>query len=1130
MFLQRGGGDREVKMERTDGGSGRRSTPLGPGAPTPSSERTPPALTTGEVTVSPPGSGVTSRSYCRTWSRWTLLEMIHRKWRTGARFLKVRSPVSPVPEGEEPDQKMADRKPGRDIRNFFSPKTLFTAFSSVPSTDTSTNPSIPTSTAPSRVPSADPSTPTSTAPSTNPSTAPSRVPSTNPSRVPSTAPSRVPSTAPSRVPSTNPSTAPSRVPSTNPSTAPSRVPSTNPSRVPSTNPSTAPSRVPSTNPSTAPSRVPSTNPSRVPSTAPSRVPSTASLQSSFLPIPPLLPPEFLLPIPPLLPPEFLLPIPPEFPPLLPPEFPPLLPPEFLLPIPPLLPPEFLLPIPPLLPPEFLLPIPPLLPPEFLLPIPPLLPPEFLLPIPPLLPPEFLLPIPPEFPLPIPPLLPPEFLLPIPPLLPPEFLLPIPPPQPPLLPPEFPLLIPPPQPPQLPLPIPPLLPPEFPLPIPPLLPPEFLLPIPPEFPPLLPPEFPLPIPPLLPPEFPLLIPPPQPPQLPLPIPPLSTSPKPLSTSSSDLCPSLGGLQMKVEEDQGQGNDTNQPQKRRSSGHSFRFRYRYKKYEVTCDWSVTVQEALRSNKNFKNLLKPNEGKYVVIQREKEPRGAVSPDFPCCLINEDELLDITFIKPSGNSRSEDKPVVHRSLMSDPTNFIVFNIKTTGGKDIKRLMKNQALKHEVDNVWVYALKGEKVRKALQRDGRFNNVIFQKHCGLSELGSETITDMSNRVNALDAKHFKVEIIDKQLPSQESSQEFGTVNNESGEGSPGSPRAQSESADHGENAVHAQQQKPQPSGKERRSNIYGKRIQVKEIPNTGEILKLLRDQYEGLVKQLKERESLTKPAEVQRFFREEYDKSVQSFSEVKRVKELMKRSDSVCLIRVMGSGRGTGFLLCGRLILTNAHVVEEAFDQGTWRLRRTVTAVFGYEGWGMGKELEVKADVVAYCKDEQGQHLDFALLELAEDADLPDCPELLSDYSLPPTKGGVCIIGHPDVGVKRMDPCFLIENVPKAVERHLAENSGFVHVITQECLGQKFCPSQINYDSCFFHGSSGSPVFNDHCQLIGVHTGGYVYKGEGGRTRSVMEYALPVNSILEHIDRQCRQRGRPPVVETFEAQSTMQCD
>uniref|UniRef100_W5LL09 Family with sequence similarity 111.2 n=1 Tax=Astyanax mexicanus TaxID=7994 RepID=W5LL09_ASTMX len=454
-------------------------------------------------------------------------------------------------------------------------------------------------------------------------------------------------------------------------------------------------------------------------------------------------------------------------------------------------------------------------------------------------------------------------------------------------------------------------------------------------------------------------------------------------------------------------------------------------------------------------------LVIQREQVPRGAVNTDFPCCLIDRNELLDISFIKPRESSSPAKKPVITRHSSE---NFCIFYIKTTGGKGITKLMKNPELKRAVekgvDYVCVYAIREEKLRRALRRDGRFNPVIFRKHC--------TASLESN---------------------QEFSQESDAAKNEEPvDASAGSPRPEPANPEDQESA-DAQQQKPQPTVDGKKGKESHKKIQAKEIPNTGEILKLLREQFGG--------------------------SGGASFSEVKRVKQLMELSNSVCQLRNEGSPLGTGFLLFDRFILTNAHVVKK-IDPFTHKLQHSVTAVFDFEDLDMGKKLAVKESVVALYrgKDKMGQHLDFALLELAEDAKPPNCEELLKNYSPPPIRGGICIIGHPDGGVKRMDPCFIIEkdHLEQAANKHLQENSEFLHVITQQCLAEKweYHFTQISYDSCFFYGSSGSPVFDDNCQLIGVHTGGYAYP-QGKKTRSVMEYALPMLPILVCIIRQCKQ-------------------
>ncbi|KAL7838952.1 hypothetical protein SRHO_G00256100 [Serrasalmus rhombeus] len=88
------------------------------------------------------------------------------------------------------------------------------------------------------------------------------------------------------------------------------------------------------------------------------------------------------------------------------------------------------------------------------------------------------------------------------------------------------------------------------------------------------------------------------------------------------------------------------------------------------------------------------------------------------------------------------------------------------------------------------------------------------------------------------------------------------------------------------------------------------------------------------------------------------------------------------------------------------------RLHRPISAVFDFEDLDMGNKLSLKENLVAYFygKNDKGQHLDFALLELSDDAELPYCPELFSRYSPPPTRGGICIVGHPDGGSREWTP------------------------------------------------------------------------------------------------------------------------
>ncbi|XP_073808045.1 serine protease FAM111A [Danio rerio] len=561
------------------------------------------------------------------------------------------------------------------------------------------------------------------------------------------------------------------------------------------------------------------------------------------------------------------------------------------------------------------------------------------------------------------------------------------------------------------------------------------------------------------------------------------------------------------------------------HTFRIHLNSNTYSVPCNPSVTVIEALRTNKTFmeEKAKFKNKQKQIIIQRSKGefPRAAVKTDFPCCLVERDEILDITFMKEETTYMESHSKY---STNQKPESLVTFWVKKEGGTNVKKLLKSSALKKIAPYVCVWAFKGEKVKTALKRDGRFNNVIYRKTCGLSEFGSETRYELSIPVDDLDRKAFQVVVISNKY--QPDSQETVYTEHQSIT----SAADMTETADPIQSPTNTEpKQKPTGNTKKSRdsSRYVPKRFAANRIDDSTDTLDFLRNQFQDLLKTLKHRENLKNNSDVQKFFRAEFSKSVENFSEVKKVKQLMKFSDSVCQIRKTGSALGTGFLLFDGFILTNAHVI--GIDTDLTKLNfAEFTAVFDYEDLDSEiKRISVKKLAsYFYGKNESGCHLDYALLELEDNPKIEMFP-LVNCYSAnrPLNKSQICIVGHPGKGVKKMDPCFIIEkeHLLEAANKHISENADYIHVMTQRALEDKWeiHENQIFYESCFFHGSSGSPVFDADCKLIGVHTGGYVYPKPGNKFGSIVEYSFSMKPILANIRTQANIKGLNEIVNNI---------
>ncbi|XP_078142521.1 serine protease FAM111A-like [Centroberyx gerrardi] len=556
------------------------------------------------------------------------------------------------------------------------------------------------------------------------------------------------------------------------------------------------------------------------------------------------------------------------------------------------------------------------------------------------------------------------------------------------------------------------------------------------------------------------------------------------------------------------------------HSFKWHYKNQMpMLITCSKAGTVENSLRTSEMFEDIHEKNKEKELVIKRNAK---AISNHFPCCLIEKEDLLNVMYI---GAAKKSEQPLgeaaqPQRKVSSDK--LVTFHVATRGGKRIiNDIMSNTALKNEVKDISVYAYKGETVKQALQRDGRLDEEIFQKNCVLSELNEEGGTEMSNIVDDLDGKSFEVILLNK--PCQSKKQLLNEPQRSGADGNQGPPQQSTASE-----SVNTQttEESPMPN-----SSMTPETSPFHQIPNSEKMLNLLLSQLSVSVKQMKTQQKVPKLSDVQNLFRVEYGKNTKTCLEVKTVKRLMDLSKSVCQVRINGSAAGSGFLLFDKFVLTNGHVVKNIYDQERGQLRENVTVAFSFESLEQTDSCEtvqVKTEVAAfeYQNDDSGYLCDWALLELCPDQALPD--GLLKHFGFDPPRGGICIIGHPEGGVKKIDPCFIIppDHREQAVEKHYEENKECIQLVTDTFFKSmaesvKHNKRVLSYDTCFYHCSSGSPVFDEYCNVVAMHSGGYPYPNAKGQTQSVIEYAHPLSLIIEQIILKIVETGKFDVLRGF---------
>ncbi|XP_078132288.1 LOW QUALITY PROTEIN: serine protease FAM111A-like [Sander vitreus] len=544
---------------------------------------------------------------------------------------------------------------------------------------------------------------------------------------------------------------------------------------------------------------------------------------------------------------------------------------------------------------------------------------------------------------------------------------------------------------------------------------------------------------------------------------------------------------------------------------------KKYAIDCDHPRTVLEVIKSTENFGKKVQNFSDENIVILLGKARDSIVASHFPCTCIRSGETLIISG-EPEKVEVAQDQ--FYKQIQSRDK-YSVFYIDKIGGLHTKqkKLFRNNAVK-KFKYLCVYGEKGMTVKDALKRDGRFIDDLGD-FILTDNADPDSITECTQKVDNLDKKQFKICLPRNKRASYERQQKNSGASNNSLQKCDTMPFV--DIIQQRQISVRAAVDKS------------GSSVDIKEI------YEKLRQQTPALRELMESRFPDDSYQKALNLRKENFGKIQQSFSEVHRVRKLLKLGESVCKVIVENVCEGTGFVLFDNFILTNAHLFSGCVEGQKLKEGLKVFAFFNYENPEPHMNyyyFELAQGDICYTEDE----LDYAILELNPESQKSNHstqtkkmnvpPGLLKMFGTMPRDGEACLIGHPAGGLKKMDPTFIIEKEKReqAVHDHLNPYKDSIvtllsisHIIKEQgieniMMGGKKADKVGTYNTFMYHGSSGSPVFDAHGRVFGLHTAGYAY-GFPKPDKSVIEFAQPLLTIFEHFVSTLKVSGKDELLE-----------
>ncbi|XP_054555120.1 serine protease FAM111A-like [Talpa occidentalis] len=482
-----------------------------------------------------------------------------------------------------------------------------------------------------------------------------------------------------------------------------------------------------------------------------------------------------------------------------------------------------------------------------------------------------------------------------------------------------------------------------------------------------------------------------------------------------------------------------------------------HEVRGSWRASLYEVLTNeSEDLKKKIDSQKGKEILIQGIKGIDAAINPGMPLSCLPENCHVEITFVKSKSKHKKENQ--IFGRFDHGSGECVKFYIHAIG-KERKKIVKFPGLHRKGGKLCIYAFKGETIRQALCKDGRLLPFLKDHGWKLIE-NADTILESTQLVDDIEERVFEVEF-EKRLTRANAT----------------------------ENA------EPQ----NRNTTLLNEAL-VEQYP-------ILRTESQKMIAYLRKDEENSKA--FYKVCKTNFGKERKSFTTGAVIKLVHPLLDSVGFMEWDNNGRrghASCFVFKWPYIFTSQHVlrmlVGEGIEVRDWNsiISRSAKVTFNYYKTTIQENDCFYIDP-SFLKSDAT--LDYAVLKLKENAQVIS-PGLCDKFNSTPPNGLVYIIGHPDGNAKEIDHCFVIplSQREEKCEQRVKNGGPFVHMYTRKSFqGIVNNPNVITYDTFFYFGSSGSPVFDSSGALVAIHNAGFAFIDERGMN-SIIEFGSSMISIL----------------------------